>query len=109
MGSSANLCQVIILIHLAMYQVTFFHYLIRMLQMCVHQQFNSNILQARNRLVMGELNLLCLAQPNHVVFVEVLMCASCMETGAPRPQQQVLLPARAPQFPPNNISEQMSG
>ncbi|VAI78524.1 unnamed protein product [Triticum turgidum subsp. durum] len=29
--------------------------------------------------------------------------------GAPRPQQQLLLPARVQQFPPNNVSEQMSG
>lgn len=45
MGSSANLCQVIILIHLAMCQVTFSHYLIKMLQMRVHQRFSNNILQ----------------------------------------------------------------
>ncbi|TVU08208.1 hypothetical protein EJB05_41602 [Eragrostis curvula] len=29
--------------------------------------------------------------------------------GAPRPQQQLLIPARAPQFPQNNISDQASG
>ena len=71
MGSSANLCQVSILIPLAMYQVTFPHYLIRMLQMCAYQQVNNNILQVRNQLWMVESNILYIAKPNHAVFLEV--------------------------------------
>lgn len=45
MGSSANLCQVIILIHLVMCQATFSRYLIKMLQIRVRQRFSNNILQ----------------------------------------------------------------
>lgn len=106
MGSLANLCQVINRIHLAMYQVTFCRYLIRMLQMLYAcQQFSNNILQARSQSLMNGLRILLRAHPILLIF---LTSATFVETGAPRPQQQLLIPARA-QFTPNNISEQTSG
>uniref|UniRef100_A0A0E0AC03 RRM domain-containing protein n=1 Tax=Oryza glumipatula TaxID=40148 RepID=A0A0E0AC03_9ORYZ len=42
------------------------------------------------------------------ILLIFLTSATFVETGAPRPQQQLLIPARA-QFTPNNISEQTSG